>query len=297
MKILILILSNIFESLSYNSLIKTGRFLGIVAYYLLPGRRRIAVKNAEIIGAFNPKKVAKESFKNSFSAFLEIFHTKKIDKNFLEKNVEFSAETEQKLSDFNKNYGSYFVAGAHLGSWELVAKIFSLKYGKQTCIVGRRIKNKNVDDLIRKFRADENIIYLSHRNIAFEIAKIANQDTVIGTLLDHSALGKDAIYVDFFGHKTSFIAGIPILSVKKNIPIIPLFCVREKNGKLKFVSYDPILPDNTLKPKERILDVARKINMVYEDIIKKYPEQWYLIHKRFKRVKKDESDEKTYSLY
>jgi len=297
MKIPILILTKIFESLSYHSLIKTGRFLGLVAYYLLSGRRKVAIKNAEIIGTATPKRVAKKSFKNSFSAFLEIFHTKKIDKNFIENNVEIDSDTDQKITEFNNKYSSYFVAGAHLGSWELVAKIFSLKYDKRVCIVGRRIKNKDIDNLIRKFRGDENITYLSHRNIAFEIAKTANQNTVIGTLLDHSALGKDAIYVDFFGYKASFIAGIPILSVKKSIPIIPIFCIRKNNEKLKFICYDPILPDKTLKPKDRILDVAKKINMVYEDIIKKYPDQWYLIHKRFKRVKKDGDDEKTYSLY
>jgi len=297
MKIAILILTKIFESFSYHSLIKTGRFLGLVAYYLLPSRRKVAIKNAEIIGAATPKRIAKESFKNSFSAFLEIFHTKKIDKNFIENNVEIDSDTEKKITEFNKKYSSYFVAGAHLGSWELVAKIFSLKYNKHVCIVGRRIKNKDIDNLIRKFRGDENITYLNHRNVAFEIAKIANQNTVIGTLLDHSALGKDAIYVDFFGYKASFIAGIPILSVKKNIPIIPIFCIRKNNEKLKFICYDPILPDKTLKPKDRILDLAKKINIVYEDIIKKYPDQWYLIHKRIKRVKKDGDDEKTYSLY
>lgn len=297
MKITILILTKIFQSLSYNSVIKIGRFLGFVAYYLLPGRRKIAIKNAEIIGAVNPKRVAKESFKNSFSSFLEIFHIRKIDKNFIENYVEFDSETEKKLSEFNYKYSSYFVAGAHLGSWELIPKIFSLKYKKQVCIIGRRIKNKDIDDLIKKFRADENITYLSHRNIAFEIAKIVNQNKIIGSLLDHSALGKEAIYVDFFHYKASFIAGIPILSVKKNIPIIPMFCIRKNDGKLRFICYDPILPDKTLKTKDKILDVARKINIVYEDVINKYPDQWYLIHKRFKRVKENDSDEKTYSLY
>lgn len=297
MKIAILILTKIFESLSYNSVIKTGRFFGLMAYYLLPGRRRIAIKNAEIIGAVNPKRVAKESFKNSFSSFLEIFHIRKIDRNFIKNYVEFDSETEKKLYEFNNKYISYFVVSAHLGSWELIPKVFSLKYKKQVCIIGRRIKNKDVDDLIKKFRADDNITYLTHRNIAFEIAKIVNQNTVIGSLLDHSALGKEAIYVDFFGYKVSLIAGIPILSVKKNIPIIPMFCIRKNDGKLKFICYDPILPDKNLKPKDRILDVAKKINIVYEDIIKKYPDQWYLIHKRFKRVKENENDEETYSLY
>jgi KDO2-lipid IV(A) lauroyltransferase len=79
-----------------------------------------------------------------------------------------------------------------------VPKLFTLKFDKVVCIVGRKIINSNIDNLIKRLRSDEKIIYLSHRNIAFEISKLVDKKIIVGTLLDHSALKKDSIYVDFF---------------------------------------------------------------------------------------------------
>ncbi|MBZ4643010.1 MAG: Kdo2-lipid lauroyltransferase/acyltransferase [Deferribacteres bacterium] len=297
MKVLINLLDILLRQLSYNSLTSLGRILGTIAFYILPSRRKVAIKNAQIIGIKDPYNVAKESFKNSFASFLEVFFIKKIDTSFLEKHVIINNDDVNKILNLNETFGPYFVVSAHIGSWEIVPKLFTLKFDKVVCIVGRKIKNSNIDNLIKRLRSDEKIIYLSHRNIAFEISKLVDKKIIVGTLLDHSALKKDSIYVDFFGLKTSFIAGIPILSAKKNIPVVPVFCIRVDKHTLKIICYDPIFPDKNLKPGERILNIAEKINSVYEDIIKKYPEQWYLMHKRFKRVKKDDNQEETYSIY
>lgn len=283
MKSLIKILKFIFEKLSYRQTVKFGRFLGGVFYYILNSRRRVAIKNARIIGVKNPEKTARESFKNNFVSFLEIFFIKKSDRTFIEENVIIEEVFLKKIHAVNEKYPAYFAVGGHIGSWELCPKLFSDIFHKKGAIVGRSIKNKDIDELVKDMRSSENVLYLSHRNVAFAISKLVTDGFSVGTLLDHGATHKDSVYVDFFGIKTSFIAGIPILSVKKNIPIVPIFLIRDCE-KLKFICYDEILPDLNLAVKERIKDVALKINRVYEDIITKYPEQWFLIHKRFKRM-------------
>jgi KDO2-lipid IV(A) lauroyltransferase len=105
----------------------------------------------------------------------------------------------------------------------------------------------------------------------------------VGVLLDHSSMPKDSMTVPFFGLETTFIKGIPLLSVRRDYPILPAFILRE-NGKYKLITYPLIYPDKSLKPKERAYDIALKINRLYEEMIRQYPDQWYLIHKRFKRV-------------
>lgn len=295
MKYLVSIAEFFFKKLSYGQIVKFGRFFGGIFYYILKSRRKVAIKNAEIIGAENIKQVVRESFKNCFVSFFEIFYIHRIEKRFIEENVNLEEDFLKKIHAVHQKYPAYFAVGGHIGSWELLPKVFSTIFNKKGAIVGRSIKNKDVDKLVKTMRSSENVIYLSHRNIALEISKFISKGFSVGTLLDHGALHRDAIYVDFFGIKTSFIAGIPLLSVKKNIPIVPIFLIRDC-GKLKFVCYDEILPDFSLNVKERIQDVALRINNVYEDIIKKYPAQWFLIHKRFKRVM-SENGEISRSIY
>ena len=283
MKYLISLATFFFRKLPYNQAVNFGRLVGGVFYYILKSRRCVAIKNAQIVGAKNPERVAKESFKNSFASFFEIFYIPKVDKKFIEENVIVDKEFLDKINSLNSKYPAYFLVGGHIGSWELSSVIFSEIFGKKMAIVGRSIKNMGVDELVTRMRSSRNVTYLKHRNVAFEISKFISGGFSVGTLLDHGALHQDAIYVDFFGFKTSFIAGIPILSVKKNIPIFPIFMVRT-GGKLKFICYGEITPDAALGVKDRIKDVALRINKVYEDVITKYPEQWFLMHKRFKRV-------------
>ena len=79
------------------------------------------------------------------------------------------------------------------------------------------------------------------------------------------------------------IAGIPALCARKNYPIIFFFGLYD-GFDTKVILKGPVYPDKNLKPKERIIKIAEDINKVYEEVFKEYPEQWYLIHRRFKRV-------------
>ncbi|KAA0257764.1 lysophospholipid acyltransferase family protein [Deferribacter autotrophicus] len=280
-----------FQNRDLTTLYRYGNFLGNIAYYVLRGRRRVAERNCEIIGIKDIKKVVKESFKNTFCSFMEIFYLHKVDNEFILNNV--IIENEDKIRKLLEKYKSVFVVSAHIGSWEFTPVIFKKVFKINTAIVGRRIKNKKIDDFIKKQRSADGIKYFTHRDVALELSKLVDEGYAIGTLLDHSALSKDSVYVDFFGLKTSFIAGVPLLSLRKKIPILPIFLIRE-DGYYKMIDYPPIFPERNGNIKENMEKVARKINEVYEDIIRKYPEQWYLIHKRFKRVR---DGEETRSVY
>ncbi|MGA1846462.1 lysophospholipid acyltransferase family protein [Deferribacter abyssi] len=280
-----------FQNRDLTTLYRFGNLFGGMAYYLLNSRRSVAERNCELIGIKDIRKVVRESFKNTFCSFMEIFYLHKIDNEFILNNVIFENEdTIRKLLEANK---SIFVVSAHIGSWEFTPIIFKKVFKVNTAIVGRRIKNKNVDKFIRKQRSVNEIKYFTHRDVALKLSKLLDEGYAIGTLLDHSALSKDSIYVEFFGLKTSFIAGVPLLSIRKKIPILPVFLIRE-GGYYKMIDYPPIFPERKGDVKENMERIARRINEVYEDIIRKYPEQWYLIHKRFKRVK---DGEETRSVY
>ena len=131
------------------------------------------------------------------------------------------------------------------------------------------------------------MVYIHHRNCSSVIGKMLDENAHIAALLDHTANRKDAIFVPFFDINTSFNKGLVTIAVRKHKPIRPTFLTRtEKGAELLFL--EQIVPDESLKPKERIYDLALRINKAFEEIIKTHPEQWYLVHKRFKRIENED---------
>lgn len=278
MYILIRIVYFITELMSFHALRKTGMFVGSLAYLLSKKRRKIAEKNCMAIGCPDCAQVVKQSFRHSFATYAESFYAHRIDKNFLD-----SVEIENpQYMNVDKTRG-YFLVSAHIGCWELVPNIMSSKLGIRGAAIARKLKNEKVDEFLVKQRVSENVLYLHHRNIADRIPELLDEGITVGALLDHSATTRDSMFVPMFGVNTTFIKGVPLISVRKDIPIIPTFLIRTEKG-FKMVMYPLIEPDRSLKPKERIYDIAKRINDTYEDIIRKYPEQWYLLHKRFKKT-------------
>ncbi|MCD8492014.1 MAG: lysophospholipid acyltransferase family protein [Geovibrio sp.] len=153
-----------------------------------------------------------------------------------------------------------------------------------------------MDDFVKKRRGfSDKLIYLHHRDCAEEIGRLISSNVHIAALLDHASTEKDSIFIPFFGIKTTFNKGLPLIAVRMNIPIRPAFMKRTEDGA-ELIILEPILPDHSLSPKERIYDLARRINSAFEEVIKQNPEQWYLLHKRFKKTE-DENGKVSRSFY
>lgn len=264
-----------------KALHRIGNFLGIIAYFLTPSRRSVVEKNCETIGFTPSKQLTKSIYQNIAKSFMEFFYVEQIDESFILNNVE--CDNDEELFKIFETHDAIFCIGGHLGAWEFNTAILSKYFKSKGATVGRRVKNSKLDELVSRVRSMHGNQYIVHRNAVPKIIEALGNKKSIGVLLDHSATPKNALYIDFFGHKTSFIAGVPVIAVKKNITMVPIFVIRE-NENYRIIHYPPIVPDKSLKPKERIAKIARDINIVYEDVIPKYKEQWFMLHKRFKRT-------------
>jgi len=267
------------SGLSLERLQSLGRILGSVAYCTLHNRRETAEKNCEVIGIPSDQidDVVKSSFRHTFSAYMESFYTRNIDQKFLDEKVEVE------YIDGTPEDRGCFMVSAHFGGWELAPYVMTGKLGLKGAVVARKIKDKKVDEFIKAQRINASADYIHHRNATETIKEYLDKGLSVGVLLDHSSMPKDSMAVPFFGLNTTFIKGIPLLAVRRNYPILTAFIIRKNDG-FKMIVYPYIYPDKTLKPKERAHDLALKINGRFEEVIRKYPDQWYLIHKRFKRL-------------
>jgi KDO2-lipid IV(A) lauroyltransferase len=275
----------IFSKLPLKFLQSFAGGVGAIAWYILPERRRIAKINAHIITQgienIDSDKIAKKSFRHTFMSYFETAYIHNVDAAFLDKYVK--CEGKEHYDKLVANDEKFLFINAHIGAWDLSSIVVSKLYGFKGLIVGRESKNKTLNRLLDDLRNTQELDYVTEQGYLERVAEYEKQGYVTGSLLDHGTTRGNSIIAPFFGYRVPTIAGIAAVSARKKIPMLPTYLIRTETGFL-IVTHPPIYPNSELKPKDRILDLVTRMNAEFEVIIRKYPEQWYLLHKRFKRV-------------
>lgn len=258
-----------------------ARFMAFCLWHLSKDRRHVAATNAKILGAKDPYKTARKSFDYTFMAYLDIFYAHRIGDDYIKNHV--TIEGRQVYEKVKNEDNKFVFVGGHFGTWSLLATIVPQALDTQVITIGRSTKNAALDKILDELRTFDRVKYVTHRGAMEKLSSYINDGCIPGVYIDHTATAKDCINANFCGYKVPVIAGIPALCARKNYPIVFFFGLYD-GFNTKVILKGPVYPDKNLKPKERIVKIAEDINKVYEEVFRQYPEQWYLIHRRFKRV-------------
>jgi KDO2-lipid IV(A) lauroyltransferase len=114
------------------------------------------------------------------------------------------------------------------------------------------------------------------------LERTLQQGKSIGLLPDQSS--RQGIPVDFFGRKAWTTPAPALLSVLYKRPIVVVACCRKENGyDFEGVVSDPIWPGTFQSEKEEIFRLTGEMNRRMETIVRRYPEQYFWVHDRWKR--------------
>ena len=256
---------------------KLAYFLGkliITFTYFIGIRRHIIMKNLMI--AFPEKDIswyritAIKTY--HFFAYQTIYsaHFYRHPQKFLK---ELSISNYDKYERINKKNKPIFFFTAHFGLWELTTLFFGIK-GLKAAILYQKIHDKNINNFILKFRHMTSLTYILRNDIK-SLLNFLKSGNNLGVLVDQRPREK-GLEKKFFNKKVRFYY-TPFKLVKKYNGH-PLFVfLNSKNGK-----YFLNIIDNVGNTPEEILDNYIK-NL--EEHIRKYPEQYFWFHNRWKNAR------------
>jgi KDO2-lipid IV(A) lauroyltransferase len=93
----------------------------------------------------------------------------------------------------------------------------------------------------------------------------------------------EGVFVDFFSKPACTNKGMAILALRTKAPVVPAFIVREAS---KFViEFQPALP--LIQTGDYTHDVeanTAQYNQAIEAMIRRYPDQWFWVHQRWKTL-------------
>lgn len=183
--------------------------------------------------------------------------------------------------------GVLFFTG-HFGSWE-VFNLLPPAFGFDMNILVRRIDNPLVENYVDKMRTRFGSVTLDKTKSARTMFRILRNGGLLGILADLNAQEKEGVFVDFFGVPASTTVSIAKLAVSTEAHVLPAFAVWEES-KQKYVVYlePPIKYNAGDNSDDNIRDLTQKITATVEKYVRKYPEQWLWIHKRWNTRPKGE---------
>ena len=102
-------------------------------------------------------------------------------------------------------------------------------------------------------------------------------------LPDLNTLDDEAIFVDFFGVPASTTYLMAKIALRTQSPIVPVFAPWDAHRKKFLLQILPAIQvELTGDEAEDVKRVTQEFTNVIEEQIRRYPEQWLWVHKRWK---------------
>ncbi len=260
--------------------------LGTLWYLLDAKHRRTAVDNIQLalqLPRREARRLARRNFIHLTRVFLEFLWMPRMSRATYRDFVDPKG-TDHLLKSFRKGRGILLLTG-HFGNWEWMAYSAPFFLPSRLNMVARPIRPEALDRWVTARREGSGNHVISKRNALLHTMKALKRNEMVGFLLDHNASKKTGLWTPFFGgyvltHKT-----LAHLACKTGAPVHPVFNWRMEDGRYR-IEIGPEIPvPETGDLQDRISELTARFNRIIETQIRRFPEQWYWIHRRFRRFR------------
>jgi KDO2-lipid IV(A) lauroyltransferase len=267
-----------------------GRQLGRFAYFIDFEHRHVAIKNLE--RAFGGEKsgneirgIALRNFENLGMNLVEFLRLPRLSKEKLMEKVETEGRSHVEAA-LKRGKGIIFLLG-HIGNWELLGCMPRI-LGNDFMALARPLeKNRWLDRFIGEVRSSSGLQVLSSKRAARQVVSALRRNKMVGILIDQREKRGEGIGVEFFGQNASTTPASAFFAMKTGAAVIPAYAIRLEGGRHRIVAELPVELIETGDKAEDIRINTQRHTAVLESIIRRIPDQWFWIHRRWERKEKD----------
>jgi KDO2-lipid IV(A) lauroyltransferase len=276
-------LARIFGLLSPAAASRVGIAIGDLARILDSRHRRIARKNlrmafGEAMSEEEINGVIKGVFRNIGQTATEFFQIPSLT---YEKALHMIApEHRERLDRCLEDDRGVVLLASHFGNWELMATAGAVA-GYKISAVARPLDDPDLEKIIRGIRESSGLQIIPRRTSALAVVRKLKRNEMVGILADQNTRVQN-VFVDFFGIKAATTPGPAILALRTGAHLVPVFMHREGPGKHRLIVEEPIEPVRTGNQETDVIATTQKCVDILEEYVRKYPSQWFWIHRRWR---------------
>ena len=266
-------LSSILKILSVRKLNIISQNIASILFNYIPKRKNTALKNLKIAFPDKSDEWINTTLKKCYSFFTYNF-LQFLAFPFDPNSIKIEVVGRRFLNDAIKRKSGTVLVSAHFGSWEILGHWFGVNNYPLVGIAQRQ-KNKGANLFFEEKRELSGIKQVYRKSSMDSLYEILNGNKILGLVSDQDARGR-GIFVDFFNKPASTHKGAALFHLNTNASLIFGICVQKNIGKYR-VEFIPINPK-----KKSIEHITQLYTTIIEQSIKKYPEQYFWFHNRWK---------------
>lgn len=264
--------------------LRAGRALGLLAYALDGRHRRVALENIRTsLPEGAAPRVRRRIARRCFAHFgmvgvdcllLEYRDRKDVHRLAIWEGLEHLRRAHEKGK-------GVFVTSGHLGNWEVIA-LLQAWVGFPMAMVTRRLDNPFLERLLAHGRQRSGN-RITHKSRAVRgILRALREGMSVALVIDQDFPRSDRVFVDFFDRPAATAPTLGLLALRTGAPIVPVMSRLQPDGRYRIRYLPPVEPRRTGDREVDILDIMSRCSALLEEEIRRAPEQWLWMHRRWK---------------
>jgi KDO2-lipid IV(A) lauroyltransferase len=268
-----------------------ARCLGTFAFDVVRIRRRVTLANlrAALGGHYIERQlvgIARSCYRNFACTFFEFALTPHKSTDDLTRFMTVTPrEPIAEAAALEK--GIVYLTG-HTGNWELLGAVMGQIDRSVKILVGDQ-KNLLVDRYAKRQRAKMGMEMIEIGSSMREVMRTLKRDGRVALVADQDG-GPDGIFLDFLGRPASYQVGPARFAYRTGAPIVIGLARRLGGGRHEARLYPPIIPDRSRPEEEETRRILTEYTRILEDFIRRHPDQWFWMHRRWKTRPAGEGD-------
>jgi Kdo2-lipid IVA lauroyltransferase/acyltransferase len=170
----------------------------------------------------------------------------------------------------------------HIGGWE-VGSFFHSLCGHPMQIVVRPLDNRYVDALVTRYRGLHGNTLIGKQEFARGLIAAMRNNQTVGILMDTNMTPPQGVFVDFFGIPACTASGLARVALHTGATVVPAFTTWDPVLRKYRVEFDhPVELVRTGNDEADAMANTARFTKVIEEHIRRYPDQWLWVHRRWK---------------
>ena len=281
------VLSRLICLLPHSAAMALGAGLARLAWIFVPARRkrlaRTQVMNCLHVPEAEAERIARVSSLRFGPMLMEVLRFP-VMKERMEDYVAITGAIDDVRTAVAAGKGAIF-ATSHSGNWELMGGAFACA-GLPIVGVAKKQSSSGMDRFINEYRAIVGM-HITYQTGVREMFRMIDAGWIIGLISDQDPSLRDGVIIDFFGQPTNAFTGAAAIARRCAVPIFPVFIHREADGHHVLTVEKGIMVEKTDDRAADVLRVTQMINTRIEAWVRKYPEEWFWLHDRWKSLREE----------
>jgi KDO2-lipid IV(A) lauroyltransferase len=173
----------------------------------------------------------------------------------------------------------------HLGSWELTAAYFAAR-GHKIDVIARHMQNPLFDAYLKSTRERYGVRVVYDDEAVRQIPRALREGRIVALVSDQGVKGLASAFVQFFGRPAKTPRGAAVFAHRFEAPPMFFAALRQPSGKY-WMHIRPIPIERGGDREREIDDTVAAYTRILESFVRRYPEQYFWLHRRWRRQPPD----------